>query len=62
MQPFLKGKQQSAARLASAFAPATALGITFRNLVSRLLNIPLLANLFIGRAVRDDIKLPDYGF
>ena len=60
MMPFLKRKQESAAKFASSFAPKSAAGITFRNLVSRLLRIPFLADFFIGRDLRDDIKLPDY--
>lgn len=62
MMPFLKRKQESAAKFASSFAPKSAFGITFRNYVSRLLRIPFIADFFIGRAVRDDIKLPDYRF
>jgi 2-polyprenyl-6-methoxyphenol hydroxylase-like FAD-dependent oxidoreductase len=62
MMPFLKSKQQSAAKFASSFAPESALGVTFRNLVSRLLLIPAFADFFIGRDLRDDIELPDYGF
>ena len=62
MMPFLKRKQQSAAKFASSFAPESALGVTFRNLVSRLLLIPAFADFFIGRDLRDDIELPDYGF
>lgn len=62
MMPFLRRKQESAAKFASSFAPKSALGITFRNYVTRLLRIPFIADFFIGRAVRDDIKLPDYRF
>jgi len=62
MMPFLKRKQESAAKFAAAFAPKSACGITFRNLVTRLLRIPFLAELFIGRNLRDDVRLPDYGF
>ncbi|EPR44476.1 monooxygenase FAD-binding protein [Desulfovibrio sp. X2] len=61
LKPFLKSKQAAAVRFASSFAPKTALGITFRNQVSRLLKIPLLANLLLGRSLSDDIELPDYG-
>ena len=61
MMPFLKGKQGSALKFASSFAPKTALGISFRDKVSMLLRIPLLANFLIGRAVQDDISLEDYG-
>ena len=37
LMPFLKRKQKSAAKFASSFAPKTAFGITFRNLVTRLM-------------------------
>jgi 2-polyprenyl-6-methoxyphenol hydroxylase-like FAD-dependent oxidoreductase len=62
LAPFLKRKQESAAKFASSFAPKGAFGITIRYHVSRLLRIPFIAEYFIGRAVRDDIKLPDYRF
>ena len=62
LMPFLKRKQESAAQFASFFAPKSAFGITFRNLVTRLLRIPFVADYFIGRDLRDDVKLPDYGF
>jgi 2-polyprenyl-6-methoxyphenol hydroxylase-like FAD-dependent oxidoreductase len=61
LMPFLRRKQNSAARFASSFAPSTKLGITFRNLVTRLLRIPLAADFFLGRDLRDEITLPDYG-
>jgi len=61
MMPFLKRKQESTAKFASSFAPKSAFGIAVRNLVSRLLRIPFLADFFIGRNLRDDIKLPAYG-
>jgi 2-polyprenyl-6-methoxyphenol hydroxylase-like FAD-dependent oxidoreductase len=62
MMPFLKRKQESAANFASSFVPKTAFGITWRNLVARLLRLPYVADFFIGRDLRDDIRLPDYGF
>jgi 2-polyprenyl-6-methoxyphenol hydroxylase-like FAD-dependent oxidoreductase len=62
MMPFLKSKQESAAKFASSFAPKSAFGITFRNFVTRLLRIPSLADFFVGRDLRDDIQLPDYAF
>lgn len=60
MMPFIGKKQEAAARFASSFAPATALGITFRNLVTKLMNIPWIANYFIGQDLRDNIDLPNY--
>jgi 2-polyprenyl-6-methoxyphenol hydroxylase-like FAD-dependent oxidoreductase len=62
MMPFLQRKQESAAKFASSFAPKSASGITFRNLVTRLFRIPSFADYFVGRDLRDDIELPDYGF
>lgn len=62
MMPFLKRKQESAVKFAGSFAPKSAFGIGFRNLVTRLLGIPFIADFFIGRDLRDDLELPDYGF
>lgn len=59
--PFLRCKQESAARFASAFVPKTGFGIGFRNVVTGLLRIPLVAEMFIGRDLRDDFQLPEYG-
>ena len=61
--PFLKRKQQSAAKSASSIAPKTAFGIRFRNLVMRLMRrLPFVVDFFIGRELRDQVELPDYGF
>jgi 2-polyprenyl-6-methoxyphenol hydroxylase-like FAD-dependent oxidoreductase len=62
LMPFLRRKQESAARFASSFAPKSSVGLVFRNLVTRLLRIPLVADFFIGRDLRDDLVLPDYEF
>lgn len=62
MMPFLERKQESAAKFASSFAPKSTFGVGFRNIVSRLLRIPTLADFFVGRTLRDDLELPDYGF
>ena len=62
LMPFLKAKQASAARFASSFAPATALGIAFRNLATTLMRVPFIAEYFIGRDMRDNIALPQYQF
>jgi 2-polyprenyl-6-methoxyphenol hydroxylase-like FAD-dependent oxidoreductase len=61
LMPLLKKKQESAARFASSFAPATSLGIAFRNIVTDLMRWPWIADFFVGRDLRDDIELPDYG-
>jgi 2-polyprenyl-6-methoxyphenol hydroxylase-like FAD-dependent oxidoreductase len=59
LMPVLRGKQKSAAQFASSFAPKTAMGIAVRNVITGLLRIPLVADFFIGRDLRDEIKLPD---
>ena len=60
--PFIRRKQESAARFASSFAPKSELGISLRNLASRLLRIPFVADFFIGRSLRDDLELPAFRF
>jgi len=63
LMPFLRRKQKSAAKFASSFAPRTAFGIAFRNLVLRLMRrLSFVVDFFIGREMRDQVKLPDYGF
>jgi 2-polyprenyl-6-methoxyphenol hydroxylase-like FAD-dependent oxidoreductase len=62
MMSFLRSKQASAMKFASAFAPKSALGISARNVISRLLRFPAVADFFITRDLRDDIELPEYGF
>lgn len=60
LRPFMEGKQRAAERFASSFAPRTSLGLAFRNQLMRLLSVPFVAELAIGRGLRDAIELPDY--
>lgn len=60
LRPFIEGKQESARRFASSVAPRTAFGIWFRAQVLKLMSIPGVAYLFIGRDLRDDFELPPY--
>jgi 2-polyprenyl-6-methoxyphenol hydroxylase-like FAD-dependent oxidoreductase len=60
LRPLIEGKQRSARTFASAFAPKTPLGLWTRNQVSKLLDVPALADWIIRREFRDDIDLPDY--
>ena len=57
LKSFLMRKQVAAARFASSFVPKTSIGISFRNVVTELLRIPSIANVVIGRNLRDDINL-----
>lgn len=60
LRPFINGKQVSAERFASSFAPRTTVGLWMRNLATRLMSFPRLADLIIGRDLRDDFELPEY--
>lgn len=60
LRDFITGKQDAAKGFAGSFAPRTALGLAFRNLVTHAFDIPFVADLFLGNSVRDDITLPDY--
>jgi 2-polyprenyl-6-methoxyphenol hydroxylase-like FAD-dependent oxidoreductase len=60
LRPFVDGKQESAKDFASSFAPKTAFGVWIRNQATKLMAFRPIANLFIGRALRDDIDIPNY--
>jgi 2-polyprenyl-6-methoxyphenol hydroxylase-like FAD-dependent oxidoreductase len=62
LRALLVRKQASAARFASSFAPRTAFGIAFRDVATRLMRIPFIAERLIGADVRDDFELPGYGY
>lgn len=60
LMPFVRKKQESAAKFASSFAPKTSAGISFRNAITKLMGVPFVAEFFVGRELRDDIELPNY--
>lgn len=60
MMAFLRRKQAAAAKFASSFAPKTSTGIAFRDLVTKLMQLPWIADYVIGRELRDDVELPEY--
>lgn len=60
LRPFILKKQAAARLFASSFAPKTRFGLFVRNQVIRVLRIPGLATLTIGRDISDTMKLPDY--
>jgi 2-polyprenyl-6-methoxyphenol hydroxylase-like FAD-dependent oxidoreductase len=60
LRPFVEGKQAAARKFVPVFATQTRLGIWFRNLVMRTMNVRPLADLLLARSVRDDFELPDY--
>lgn len=60
LRPYVATKQQVARSFSSGFAPQTALGIVFRNLVISATAIPGMARYIFGRALVDKLVLPDY--
>lgn len=59
MHPFVESKQASAARFVGFFATRTTLGLGFRNVAMRAMNLKPVLNLFAGD-VRDNIDVPEY--
>lgn len=60
LMPFVRGKQETARSFAASFVPRTTFRILLRDLATRLMAIPLLADVFVGRDLRDDLDLPEY--
>jgi 2-polyprenyl-6-methoxyphenol hydroxylase-like FAD-dependent oxidoreductase len=58
---FMRSKQDAAIGLAPSFVPKSQFGLRVRDVASKLLGIGWFADLVIGRSVRDQIDLPDYG-
>ena len=58
LAPFLRSKQDAAAGLDLAFAPRGRLQLLVRNTVMRLMGLPNVANLVMGRSLRDAVDLP----
>jgi 2-polyprenyl-6-methoxyphenol hydroxylase-like FAD-dependent oxidoreductase len=57
---FIAMKQKAAVRFAPFFAPRSRLGIFFRDQVMKLMAIPFVSELAVGREIRDSIELPRY--
>lgn len=60
LRSFVEDKQASALKFLSFFVTRTPMGIWFRNLAMRTMNVPVLADRFLTRSLRDDIELPEY--
>lgn len=57
---FIAGKQKAAVRFAPFFAPRSRFGMFFRNQVMKLMAIPFVSELAVGREIRDRVDLPEY--
>ncbi|HEY8318638.1 MAG TPA: FAD-binding domain [Amnibacterium sp.] len=58
--PFVKSKQDGARRLGVAFAPRNRLDVVTRNTAMRLMGLPKVADLVMGRSFHDAIDLPAF--
>lgn len=56
--PLLRSKQDAARGLGVAFAPRTRAALAVRNTVMRLMGLPYVSNLVMGRSLRDAVELP----
>jgi 2-polyprenyl-6-methoxyphenol hydroxylase-like FAD-dependent oxidoreductase len=61
LKQFLVTKQDAALRFAGYFAPKSWLGLIFRDVVSNIASVPVLAKCMFARTFRDNLNLPDYG-
>ena len=60
LRAYIETKQRAAKTFSAAFAPKTAFGLLFRNLVVRATAIPGLARFTFGRDITDKLELPKY--
>lgn len=60
MKPFVARKQRSAEKLVASFVPKTAFGVGVRDFATRLMRLPVVPRLLMGRYLNDEIALPDY--
>jgi 2-polyprenyl-6-methoxyphenol hydroxylase-like FAD-dependent oxidoreductase len=60
LAPFLRSKQDAARGLGLAFAPRNRLQLSVRNTVMRLMGVPFVADLAMGRSFRDAVELPAF--
>ncbi len=58
LAPFLLSKQRAAESFATAFAPRSKLKLLLRNSIMKLMGLPFVADLLMGRSLRDAIELP----
>lgn len=58
--PFVRGKQKAALRFAGFFAPKSNFSLFLRNQVMKLLSLPWIADVAVGRDIADRVSLPEY--
>jgi 2-polyprenyl-6-methoxyphenol hydroxylase-like FAD-dependent oxidoreductase len=60
LRTFIAAKQKAAVKFASFFAPRSRFGLFLGNQVTKLMEVPFVTELAVGREIRDSIELPDY--
>jgi hypothetical protein len=58
--PLLRSKQDAAQGLGLAFAPKNRLQLLTRNTVMRLMGLPKIADIVMGRSFHDAVELPPF--
>ena len=58
LAPLLRSKQDAATGLGLAFAPRSRVQLAVRNTLFRLLGLPRVPDLVMGRSLRDAVELP----
>lgn len=57
---FIAAKQKAAVKLTSFFAPRSRFGMFLGNQVMKLMALPFVTELAVGRDIRDRVELPEY--
>lgn len=60
LAPFILKKQNAALRFGGYFAPGSTTSLFLRNQVMKILSIPWIADVLVGRDFRDRLALPAY--
>lgn len=60
LAPLLVSKQDAAAGLGLAFAPKSRLQLLLRNTVMKLMGLPKVADLAMGKSFHDAVELPTF--
>ncbi len=60
LSDFIRAKQDGATRMGGAFAPRSRRLLWLRNTVMRLMTVPGVSDLAVGRSLYDRIELPDF--
>jgi 2-polyprenyl-6-methoxyphenol hydroxylase-like FAD-dependent oxidoreductase len=60
LAPFLRSKQDAAVGMGLAFAPKSQFQLLIRNTVMRLMGLPRIADLAMGKSFRDAVDLPTF--